>query len=69
MFPLLVRELQEAIGRASQLEGMARLQALAFQPDGLAANVAFNEGRLLDHAIDPHPRFDHILAPDKLRFR
>ena len=51
--PLLRRELQQPVGRAPQLERAAGLQALAFEPDARARDLAFDQRRALDQAGDP----------------
>jgi len=63
-YPLLLRELQQAIGRASQLERAAGLQALAFEPDSRAFDLALNERRSFNQAGDPLRRRDDVIRTD-----
>jgi hypothetical protein len=60
--PLLRRELQQAIGRAPQLESAAGLQAFAFEPNSGVADRAFDQRRLLDLTGDSRGRFNDVLA-------
>ena len=63
-FPLVLRELQQAIGRTPQLERAAGLQALAFEPDSRAFDLALNERRSFDQAGDPLRRLDDVITSD-----
>jgi hypothetical protein len=67
--PFLLRQLQEAVGRASQLERVAGLQALAFEPDSGAADLAFDQRRPLDEAGDSLRRGCDVIAGDELLIR
>jgi hypothetical protein len=40
--------LQQPVGRTSELKGTASLPAFAFEPQNLAADIAFDQGRALD---------------------
>jgi hypothetical protein len=66
--PFLGRELQKPIGGAAQLEGMPGLKTLAFQPDSIPPNLAFDERRVLDEVADPRRRFDDVCPVDKRCF-
>jgi hypothetical protein len=41
---------------------MARLQALAFEPDAGAANTALDQRRTLDQGADPACGVDNVVA-------
>ena len=64
--PFLRRELEQAVGRAAELEGAAGLQAFAFQPDADAVDFAFDQGRPLDLSRNPLGRIDNVIARDVL---
>ena len=49
-FALLRRQLEQPVGRASQFESAAGLQALAFQPYAHAPNLGFDQWSTLDQA-------------------
>jgi hypothetical protein len=57
---LLLRQLNQAVGRPSQLERPAGLQAFALEPDAGAANLGFDQRRALDEAIDPPSGLDDV---------
>jgi hypothetical protein len=57
---LFCRELQQTVGRAPELEGAARLQALALEPGADAANLAFDQRRTLDETFDPGGRITDV---------
>jgi hypothetical protein len=48
----LVRQLQQPVGRAPQLEGTAGLKGFALQPDLRRSDLGFNERSALDQAGD-----------------
>jgi hypothetical protein len=62
--PLLVRELQQTVGRTPQFERAASLQAFALQPDSDAVDPAFDERRVLDQAGYPLARVDNVVMSD-----
>jgi len=62
---LLWRKLGQAIACASKLERAAGLEALAFEPDQLSLDFAFNEGRALNQAGDPLLSGEDFVAADK----
>jgi hypothetical protein len=66
---LFRRELQQAVGRAAQLEGPAGLQALALEPHTSAPNFAFDQRGPLDESADPGSGFDDVVERDFRRFR
>jgi len=63
-----IGQLEEAVGRASELEGVAGLQALAFQPDSGTRDLAFDERRTLDQSRDALGRGDDIISGDQFSF-
>jgi hypothetical protein len=66
--PFLGRKLEQAVGRAPQLECAARLQTLAFEPDSSAADLVLDERRSLNQALYSFGGFDDVSAGDPKRF-
>ena len=65
---LFCRKLQQAVGGAPQLEGAARLQAFAFQPQASALERALDQRGLLDKTFDARASLDDVLARDLCPF-
>ena len=58
------RKLQQAVGRAAELEGTAGLLRFAFQPDAGAVDIAVDQGSPLDFVPDSLSRRNYVFASD-----
>ncbi len=65
----LGRKLKQPVSRAPQFEGPPSLQTLAFEPDGRAINLTFEERSALDVTAHPFARTDNVFTFDQGRFR
>jgi len=62
--PLLWRQLKQPVGRASELERPARLQAFAFEPDRRSVDLAGDQRRPFDLPGNARPGGQNIVARD-----
>jgi hypothetical protein len=67
--PLFRRKLEQSVRRAAQFERAARLQALAFEPNAGASNLAFDERRSLHLTSKARRGTENIFTIDQRRFR
>jgi hypothetical protein len=63
-FAFLLRQLEKPIGRPAKLEGVARLETFAFQPDLGARDLALDERRVLNQLADALGRLNDVGAGD-----
>jgi len=66
--PLLFRQLEQAVRGSAKLERVTSLEALAFQPDWGAPDLATDERRLLYETGNAIAGRDHIISGDRRRF-
>jgi hypothetical protein len=64
LLPLFGRQLQQAVGRAPELECAACLQALAFEPDSDASDRAFDQRGALDQTVNSRGGIKDVAAGD-----
>jgi hypothetical protein len=62
--PFLIRKLEQPVRCSAKLEGMTGLQALALQPGARAADVAFDERRLLYEALNAVDGLNNVRSLD-----
>jgi len=67
--PLVRRKLQKTVGGAPQLERAAGLKALAFQPEAMSLDLALDQRRALDQALDAGSRFQDVIGRKLRAFR